>query len=109
MELDFKKFLEQGTKPSVLGVGAGGRLGQSQATPEKPVTAAPSPFNTSSFLLKTPPKIIKPSVAPAASSFNASTVLTKNQLQAIKPAASSFNVSDKFKVSFPVASSLSPR
>lgn len=54
---EFINFIEQGTKTSTTGLGAGGRAGQSQATPESGVTNMPnpndkkipaSPFNVSS-------------------------------------------------------------
>jgi len=59
--MTFRDFLEQGTKFSMTGFGAGGRAGQSQATPEKAITQSPddkdkskksgislSPFNVKS-------------------------------------------------------------
>lgn len=50
---EFINFIEQGTKPSTTGFGAGGRAGQSQATPESGMPnpnsskVPASPFNVS--------------------------------------------------------------
>ena len=85
--MTFREFLalsEQGTKPSSTGIGAGGRAGQSQATPEKPVTAPPSVWSMGTK------NLIKPDASP----FNPSSKLL------VKPKQPSpFNVS--FKPNYP--------
>jgi hypothetical protein len=65
--MNFREFLqiEQGTKTSVTGLGAGGRLGQSQATPEMGVTNSPT-INAPTGDGNKPPKTIP------ASAFNVS-------------------------------------
>ena len=47
---EFINFIEQGTQPSSTGIGAGGRAGQSQVTPESGMgdKLPASPFNVSS-------------------------------------------------------------